>query len=223
MARRSIFTQAPESGTFASRLPVLDRELVDANAPAAHRLTGRTADALQKLREAARAEGFESGYAEGRIEGIAAGRQAVEEETSAAIASFCDELQAKADQVLFAYRQFMAESEDALAELAVLVASRALAQELRLGHDAVTALAKEAIAEVLHASQVRIRVHPFDVPTLAERKDELLAAARQLRSIEIVEDPSILGGCVIESDAGLIDATVSTKLAAMSASLREAA
>jgi flagellar biosynthesis/type III secretory pathway protein FliH len=58
----------------------------------------------------------------------------------------------------------------------------------------------------------RIRVNPFDVESLNASKEDLMALSTSLRSLEIVDDSAILGGCIIETDGGVVDASVDAQL-----------
>ncbi len=223
MASKNIYASSTPTYNFADRIETIAKEIVDANIPSRRKGAGRTAEALSRLKEAAINEGFEEGYAKGLAKGEVEARQSVEAQTDQAIQDFANTLQDKSDQVFFAAKAWADESEHLLAKLSVLIASKILGQELRLEHDTVTAIAKDAIKEVLLAESVRIRVNPFDVPVIEQRKQELLAVNKQLRNIEIVDDPTISGGCVIESEAGIVDASIETKLGILFDSLREAA
>jgi len=72
-------------------------------------------------------------------------------------------------------------------------------------------VATEALNAVLmSARQVLVRVHPDDLPLVAEGAGEAL----QARGARLQADPSIQrGGCSVESDAGTIDATIENRWA----------
>jgi flagellar biosynthesis/type III secretory pathway protein FliH len=99
-----------------------------------------------------------------------------------------------------------------LGALAVVIAARILGRELSTSKDAVTELARDAIREVSAVDKVRIRVNPLDHNLLMDSRDLILAANPTVRGVEIVDDPTIEAGVKIESDAGLIDATIRTQL-----------
>jgi flagellar assembly protein FliH len=75
----------------------------------------------------------------------------------------------------------------------------------------VQAVATEALNAVLmSARQVLVRVHPDDLPLVAEGAGEAL----QARGARLQADPNIQrGGCSVESDAGTIDATIENRWA----------
>ncbi|MCB8932711.1 MAG: hypothetical protein H6534_04640, partial [Chthonomonadaceae bacterium] len=57
-----------------------------------------------------------------------------------------------------------------------------------------------------------IRANVLDAPALSRHREELAALAPSLRQVDIVEDPTIRAGCVIETDGGVVEATVEQKL-----------
>jgi flagellar biosynthesis/type III secretory pathway protein FliH len=154
---------------------------------------------------------------------LLAAQAAVEDEYARSIQEFGEKLTERLNILENAIEQWYLGAESELAELAVRIARHILQQEIALPHDTITALAKDALKNVVHASQVRIRLNPIDIPILEEHKSELLALSAHLRSIEIVDDPTILGGCIIDSSAGTIDATVPTRLELVETEIKEAA
>lgn len=57
----------------------------------------------------------------------------------------------------------------------------------------------------------------------AIKRQPSLLPPKSVRAIEFVEDPEILGGCIIETDGGIIDATIKGKLNQLDNELGEAA
>jgi flagellar assembly protein FliH len=100
---------------------------------------------------------------------------------------------------------------DAVSRSAVLLAQQVLRSELRANPALVQAVAAEAMNSVLmSARQVLVRVHPDDLPLVAEGAGEAL----QARGARLQADPSVQrGGCSVESDAGNIDATIENRWA----------
>jgi flagellar assembly protein FliH len=197
--------------------------------PARAARLGRTANAIETARAEARAEGYAQGRAEGLGEGREAGRAegfqaAYDEEMETRrklLDDFAAELNQVTESVLSAVYQWFAGSEDSLAALAMLIATRIVARELTTTSDVALSIAREALAEVTHAESARIRVNPFSSPVLVENKDALMAVSPSLKGIQISDDASMVGGCVIESAGGVIDATVETRIAGILGEIRE--
>jgi flagellar assembly protein FliH len=81
-----------------------------------------------------------------------------------------------------------------------------LRSELALRPECVATVAEQAIdALLLSARHIVLRVHPDDHAIIAGHSAEAIAA----RGARVVSDPTIArGGCRVESDIGLVDATI---------------
>ncbi|MBX3119385.1 MAG: hypothetical protein KF784_09985 [Fimbriimonadaceae bacterium] len=171
---------------------------------------------LKQAQEDGFHKGYEDGYRTGRLEG----QQAVADEQAEYLARFQAELNEARDTVIQSIDRWYEAAEPELAELAVYIASRIVGNELTTNPEVILGITKEALAEITNTEKVRIRVNPFDSPTLNEHKASLMAISPSVRQVEIIEDPSITGGCLIESDSGAADATVQTKVEAILNTLR---
>lgn len=222
MARVLGRSGAPAVVTAPNLLQV-SKDEVAANSASARKMVGRTAEALNKLRQAAQEEGYregyEAGFEAGRLEGLAQ----VEAEHRVAIENFVSDLQAKVDEIGQAAERWVLDAEKDLAQLAALIAAKIVAQELKTDPEVICSIAKEAVAQYAHSSSIRVMVSPSDIRALEARKEQLLAASSQLRNVEVVSDPTIAGGCIVESEGGFIDSTIDTRLECILDSIREAA
>lgn len=169
--------------------------------------------------EAGRAAGHEDGRQEGRAEMLAA--------TEAGYQQAVQEFNAQLAQLLATTEERMAEwklqTEDRLAQVAVDIARRALARELELHPDAVLDMARQALSEVQEATRYRIRVSPAALGFMAEQREALQRGLMAHQSLEIVSDPDVAQGCIVESDAGVVDARVETYLQRIEDQLEDAA
>jgi len=158
-------------------------------------------------------EGFADGFKQGRLEGFDAMVAELDDQHLKAIEGFVTELDAVGAQIREAIAKWFVDAEESIGMLAIELASRVVHAELQLSREATLEIVKDAMEHVLHGTSVRIRVNPFDFGLLEARKTDLLAGATRLRSIEIVPDDRIDGGCMIESDGGLIDARIEEMVA----------
>ena len=180
---------------------------------------GRTAEGLLKLKEEAKGEGRAEGFEFGRQEGFEDARNEMQQ----AVAEFREALDIAAQNVERGIADWYVASEQSLSELSVAIATRILGKELGTSTDTITEIVREAVRAVATADKIRIRVNPFDASILSANKVLVLAAHPTVRGVEVVEDPSILGGAKIESDSGAIDATIQTQLELAFESLRRQA
>ena len=110
-----------------------------------------------------------------------------------------------------------------MADRATDVVSRLLSSELATSRESVLAIVRETLGEITMAKHARIVVNPIDHPLLEKYRAEITRMVASLRDIEIVDDPSILGGCRVETSTGDLDATTNVRLAAFEQAYREAA
>lgn len=98
-------------------------------------------------------------------------------------------------------------------DLAMSVAARVIHTEVTINPDIVLAVVKDAIQKAKDQEQVIIRVNPADFETIAVEKQTLQAILRRETGMEIRGDIGVeVGGCVIETDYGAIDARIDTQL-----------
>jgi flagellar biosynthesis/type III secretory pathway protein FliH len=105
-------------------------------------------------------------------------------------------------------------------DLSLAIARAVVKHEVTLAPETALAVARAALNELSAGATVMIRVHPGDDATLREGLPYLeLPVSTQ---VDVFADPSITrGGCIVESGAGRVDATVDTQLARMEALLHE--
>jgi flagellar assembly protein FliH len=165
----------------------------------------------QELR-AARQSGYQDGYRDGLValEGF---KRTFASQTTAQVGALVRSVGEQLDVL----QQEMAR---ALATTATALARQVLRSELRARPDCVAEVAEQALdALLLSARHIVIRVHPDDHAFVAGASAEAIAA----RGARVVSDPSISrGGCRVESDIGLVDATIDERWRRAVASLGSA-
>jgi len=214
-AKASVYTRfipREELGAFAAWEPSdLSRPVSGANA-------ARTAEGgsgigsaeqiAEKIRQARQA-GYQEGYRDGLValEGF---KQTFAHQTTLQVGAL---LKALGEQLDGLQRQ-MAQT---LCTSATRIARQAVRSELQSRPELIAIVAQEALdALVLSARHITLRVHPDDHALVADGAGDLLAA----RGARLVADPTIArGGCVVESDIGVIDASLDTRWRRASASL----
>ncbi len=181
----------------------------------------RTTTILDQLKEQARLEGKREGYAEGLEKGRKESLRNLKADCEAHAAEFASELNAIVDVLQGSIQQFYRNAEESLAGLALVIAARIVAREIETVPETALEIAKEAIAEVTHAESATVRVNPFHSATVRSHADMLRAVSPSLKNIQFVDDPSISGGCVIESTGGRIDASIEYRVKALMETMLE--
>ncbi|HEX6361647.1 MAG TPA: FliH/SctL family protein [Albitalea sp.] len=150
---------------------------------------------------AARQSGYQDGYRDG-LAALEQFKQSYAAQVTAQLGAVTQSYGAE----LEALQQDMAR---ALAVTATHLARQIVRGELASRPELVAAVAQEALDTLLmSARQVTVRVHPDDHPLVAQGAAEALAA----RGARLVADPSIArGGCLVESDIGVVDASIAAR------------
>jgi flagellar assembly protein FliH len=158
---------------------------------------------------AARQGGYHDGYRDG-LTALESFKQSFAAQTTAQVGAL---LQSCAGQ-LDALQQQMA---SALAAAAVALARQVVRSELTTHPEHITRVAEEALETLLlSARHITVRVHPDDHALIAQGAAETLAA----RGARLLADAAITrGGCIVESDIGIIDASIETRWRRAAASL----
>ena len=113
-------------------------------------------------------------------------------------------------------RELLAELRPYVVRLAVEIARRIVQRELRTDPGLIARTAESALEQIAAASDVRVRVHPLDARLLEQTMSEIVSAPDRAAAVEIVPDGSIeRGGCVVESDRGIVDARLRTQFEEM--------
>lgn len=128
-----------------------------------------------------------------------------------------EEILAEAEQTLQAAQderdRILAEMEKEIVELALKVARKVVACELKTNREVVVSIVEEALAACSNRENAVVRVSAEDGEYLEQNKDEALSSISGSDSIKIKPDNSLSpGDCVIETSFGSVDAGANTKM-----------
>jgi flagellar assembly protein FliH len=151
--------------------------------------------------QAARQAGYADGYRDGLV-ALESFKQSLTQQMSG---QFAPLLQSLSDR-LGALEQQIAET---VATVAVQLARQVVRSELDVRPELVCAVASEAVnAVLLSARSIVVQVHPDDHALIASSAGEALAA----RGARLVAQHGIArGGCLLETDAGIVDARIESR------------
>lgn len=197
----------PDSAA-GERLALLEAERADWLAQAqAEQAASRAL--TEQLQGAAIAEAAARGFADGQARGEQAGRAVLQAEVERVASVASRVLQAKAD--------VLEQAEDALVEI-ILAATQRIIGAHAGRRDEVVACLRHVLADVRVQSELLLCVHPDDLSLLAPGTDGVVAGFDQ--RVRFQADAEVgLGGCVVHSEAGSLDARLETQLARLQARL----
>ena len=186
-----------------------DRRLVKAAEAATVRTAEEIiADALEeaaRIREEARTA-FEAEKKRGYEKGIADGKV---------------EISMQKLDLLDSSVAFMESVEDKMADV-VLKALRSCVVEIGDREMVVQIVKKTMNAVIRTQRQVALKVAPEMVEVVRGRVAELKAAYTTIETLDVVEDPRLKGtACVLETEAGVAEASVETQIAAIEKSIQK--
>ena len=150
---------------------------------------------------AARQSGYQDGYRDGLV-ALDGFKQSFAAQTTRQIGALLQSLSEELDGL----QQDMART---LAVSSTHLARAIVRTELRIQPQLVAGVAHEALDTLLlSARHITLRVHPDDHPLVAQGAADVLAA----RGARLLADAAIVrGGCLVESDIGVIDASMETR------------
>ena len=180
----------------------------------------RVTDQIELIREEAFKLGFKSGLESGTQSGQAEGRKAGFQKAMADVAvartievnQFMLDIESFRKEFEEAAEDWADRTEKVVTNLALDVVKQILATELEINHQVALGICKEVLQKVTHAKEARILINPKDYALFESHRDEIIKQSRELKTIEIVEDQSIRSGVMLETESGIIDATVETRL-----------
>ena len=167
------------------------------------------ADVLSAVRAEAdriRAEARALGEAEGRAAGLAAAQEAAQPALTAlaAAAGAVNELRA----------QLAAETERDAVELAIRLAEQILAGAIAVQPERVVDVGRNALRHLIDRRHVTLVVHPDDLELVSDSVENLASQLGGIEHLSVQADRRIgRGGAIARTEAGDIDAALSTQLA----------
>ncbi len=188
---RGVHRQAPASETAAA----------GAAAGGAAGAKAASPEELARAMHGARQQGYQEGYRDG-MAALESFKQSYATQMSNQVGGLLESLSAQLEDL----QQDMAR---ALAVSATHLARQMVRSELQTHPELVAQVANEALESLLlSARHVTLRVHPDDLALVTQGTAQMLSA----RGARVVSDPSLMrGGCMVESDIGVIDASIETR------------
>lgn len=100
--------------------------------------------------------------------------------------------------------------------LALKAARKILGEELKIHPDRIVDIILQALKPVTQHHRVTIYVNKADLDILEEKKSKIKKILQQVESFTIQERPDVeMGGCIIETEAGIINAQLENQWRAM--------
>lgn len=184
----------------------------------AQRLLEEARARAEAVLEEARRQGYEAGFREGEERGRAEGRAAAEKELEGAVRQATKLLTAAVHD----RTQIVAAARDDVLKLVRRVAEKITRAAVRLDPSVVERVIDSSLRLVTERTQVLIRVNPDDVARARDGVPHFLRYFTPSAVLEVCADPKVSqGGCLIETNAGYVDAQLETQLEEVMGHLEE--
>lgn len=185
---------------------IIDRAAADAEQllrEAQHRAMILVEEA-QSMAGIVEAQARERGYNDGYAAGEGAGR--------AQLGDAIDSINALVEDGRAQRHEFMLGAESELTRLAMVIAERVIHQQIASEPSVVLDNVRQALTRLVTREVVTLRVNPTDLETIRQHRDSIVASS-DVEHLRIVEDMRVdRGGVVIETEAGTIDAKITTQI-----------
>jgi flagellar biosynthesis/type III secretory pathway protein FliH len=162
---------------------------------------------LAAVREAARVEGYERGHQEAMKE--------ARDTVANALATLGEINQAAEDAFATEIAQLNAGCTEVIAEAFFKLAGTAL-----VSREAIVGAVGEVLKRVREERELRIHVHPADLPVLRTAEAGIAASLPGRRFTLLADSRVETGGCIVESTLGSLDGRLEVQLAGLCDTLR---
>lgn len=159
-------------------------------------------------------EGYNKGYEEGFEQSIKDG--------NADISKLLEKLKKIMAGTINKRNEIVDAAEAQVIEVAVLVAKRVVKILTERDKGVVIRNIQEALRRIKGRTKITIRVNIDDLEIAARHKDEFYQMLDKIEGVTVLEDPNVdVGGCIIETDFGDIDARINTQLNEIETAIKE--
>ncbi|HZX45994.1 MAG TPA: FliH/SctL family protein [Clostridia bacterium] len=203
---------AVEDGTWEEALGILE----NARERAAQIIT-RAEEKSREIYERAKQEGYEKGYEEGYEEGerkgFADGHDRGRQQGLATVDEIMEEAVEIRRRALETKERMVREAEAEVVRIVIEIAKKVLGEQVKTDREAVLGLVRKALEKCTYTNSVTLKVSPDDYDVVVSYKKKLLAEAEGITQLDIeAEETMSRGSCLIETNAGVIDAGIEAQM-----------
>jgi len=208
-----------ENSAPAPHVEVPEEILAEARAEAGSIIADARREASALLADARdQAEAMrEAAWQEGKHEGQEAARIEIEQQLRQEMDTYRDDMRADLQDIVDAVadgrRRLWQQQEGQMLSFVLDISRQVIKTEVQQNENVLIEILRNAMRRVTDKETMRIRVAASDAPRIKAAREEIMQIVDGIKNLEIVDDRRIgPGGCVIETNAGTIDAKIETQL-----------
>lgn len=149
--------------------------------------------------------------------GVEAGIERMESDYGSTIKT----LQSVCEQLSSVHETILKNSLEEMQNMVLQIAEKILRQSVASQKETIIGTVEEAIQLAVKSDEFLIRVNPDDYETIKSRSTDFIHAMNGLENINVKSDASVeRGGCLIESNNCIVDATIASQLEIISDSVK---
>jgi len=165
---------------------------------------------LDGIRAGARDEGYREGYAQGLANAVEEGKK--DREVQAARLE--EDVKRFLEKATLARDELLSQSQDELLDLCIAVAEKVVRVSLKSSSEVIARMIQTATEKLKRQEWVHIYIAGCDAKGIAQISPSLTASlgalSEHIRIVPMGDDEA--GTCIVETPAGIIDASVSTQM-----------
>ena len=166
---------------------------------------------------------YQKGFNEGLEQGKSEGEKAGEELAAGKIEPLLNSLQSELLQLKNIRQETYRYIEKQVVDLALAIARKVVCREIEMDKEVVMCVAREALAKVDDAVEIKIKMSPSDLQFIEKAKYQLSDLIDKIDNVTLEAEENIQrGGCILETNLGEIDARIEKQLQAVEESFRNA-
>lgn len=162
---------------------------------------------LEEKAPIAEKDAFANGRTKGFGEGVAKGTADTTNQYEKKIDALQEKIGTFLKSIEDAKREMISNTDHMLLKLCFEIVKKMISSEVRENKEYILSVIKKAVSYIGDKERLIVRVAPTDFEIASNRKDFWLPVTERLKDISIEQDERIsLGGCIIESNSGMVDA-----------------
>lgn len=176
--------------------------------PSAEPASDASDESPQQRLSAIERDAFVKGYAQGERAGTEAGATRAD--------AMLRRLTATLEELVTLRSDVLHRAERQVVQLALAIAHRVLQREIDADRALLLAMARVALDRMGEAARATIRLHPDDYAMVMTAREQ----SSETDQVQVVADTSVgRGGCLVQSDFGLMDAGLDSQIREMARAL----
>jgi flagellar assembly protein FliH len=177
---------------------------------------------LEKDKERAAEEKYKKDIAEEvkRVIDIALGKdigiEICQQENSERVERALGTLKSIIEDATFKRANILENAEKDVLELASYLAEKVIFEKINLDKDIVVEVVRDALKYISGEVKIKIKLNPEDIDSIKDVKEDFLSQFDNIAEMELASDKAVSrGGCIIETDNGIVDSNISTRFEAV--------